>query len=540
MDRCISAKDVQAEVTKVEKKLKGAESMGSRRDFLAFSAATLLGGRIALPRNTDGRPAQAKNESLQKKLTADPQRPRYHLMPPANWMNDPNGPIFWKGQYHMFYQHNPNGAFAEKMHWGHAVSADLVHWKHLRIALAPTPGGPDKDGCWSGCAVIDRDVPTIVYTGVFPQVQCIARSDDGMMTWRKYPGNPVIAAPPQGMETTGFRDPCVWREADEWFLGIGSGVEGQGGMVLLYRSTDLVHWDYLHLLCKGRKDELLPGKDPVSTGEMWECPDFFPLADKHALIVSTQGAVIYSLGRYVNQYFHPEVQGKADLGNCYYAARSMVDEKGRRILWGWIWEGRSDAAQRAAGWAGVMSLPRVLTLGHDGALAISPAPEIEALRGKHQRFEGLPILPDSFSLLKSVRGDSLEIQAELDPQASEAVGLTVRSAPDGKEQTSITFSRTSGLLLVDRERSSLNPDVDQGSSGGSFALAGGETLKLHVFLDASVIEIFANDRACLTSRIYPSQPDSLGLGLFARGGKARLNTLDVWEMRPISPNRLTT
>jgi beta-fructofuranosidase len=514
--------------------------MASRRDFLALSAASLLGGGIVLSNSTRIRAEQLKNEPLQEKLAADPQRPRYHLLPPANWMNDPNGPLFWKGQYHMFYQYNPNGAFPESMHWGHAVSPDLVHWKHLPIALAPTPGGSDKDGCWSGCAVVEQGVPTIVYTGVFPQAQCIARSDDGMTTWRKYPGNPVIAAPPQGMETTGFRDPCVWREGEQWFLAIGSGVKDQGGMILLYRSGDLSHWDYLHLLCKGRKSELLPGKDPVSTGEMWECPDFFPLGDKHALIVSTQGAVVYSMGRYVNQYFHPEVQGKADLGDCYYAARSMVDEKGRRILWGWIREGRSDTAQRAAGWAGVMSLPRVLTLGHEGALGMAPASEIEALRGKHHRFEGLPIVPGSFSLWKSVRGDSLEIQAELEPGASEAVGLTLRSTPDGKEQTSITYKRTSGQLLVERERSSLSPGVDRGSPGGAFALAEDETLKLRVFLDASVIEIFANDRACLTTRIYPSRSDSLGLGTFARGDKARLKALDVWEMRPISANRLTT
>jgi beta-fructofuranosidase len=361
-----------------------------------------------------------------------------------------------------------------------------------------------------------------------------------MMIWRKFAANPVVAAPPQGMEITGFRDPCVWREADEWFLAIGSGIKGQGGMILLYRSGDLIHWDYLHLLCKGRKEELLPGKDPVSTGEMWECPDFFPLTDKHVLIVSTQGAVIYSVGRYVNQYFHPEVQGRADLGDSYYAARSMEDEKGRRILWGWIREGRSDAAQRAAGWAGVMSLPRVLTLGHNGRLGMAPASEIETLRGKHQRFESLPIVPGSFSLLKSVRGDSLEIQAEFEPGASEAMGLTVRSAPDGKEQTSITYNRSSGHLLVERERSSLSSDVDRSSQGGPFALAADETLKLRVFLDASVIEIFANDGAYLTSRIYPSRPESLGIGMFARGGNARLKALNVWEMRPISPNRLTT
>ena len=514
--------------------------MPSRRDFLTLSAATILRGRLALPSGTGIRAERMKSKPLQKKLAADPQRPRYHLMPPANWMNDPNGPLFWKGQYHMFYQHNPNGAFPESMHWGHAVSPDLVHWKHLPIALAPTPGGPDKDGCWSGCAVVEGGVPTLVYTGVFPQVQCIARSEDGMMAWRKFAGNPVIATPPQGMETTGFRDPCVWREAGEWFLAIGSGIKGQGGMVLLYRSRDLIHWDYLHLLCKGRKDELLPGNDPVSTGEMWECPDFFPLTDKHALIVSTQGAVAYSLGGYVNQYFHPEVQGKVDLGDSYYAPRSMADEKGRRILWGWIREGRSDPAQRAAGWAGVISLPRVLTLGPNGALGMAPAPEIEALRGKHQRFESLPVLPGSFSLLKGVRGDGLEIHAEFEPGASEAVGLKVRSTPDGKEQTSITYHRTSRRLLVERERSSLSPDVDRASQGGPFTLDEGETLKLRVFLDASVTEIFANDRACLTSRIYPSRPDSLGLGTFARGDKARVMALDVWEMHPISPDRLTT
>jgi beta-fructofuranosidase len=514
--------------------------MASRRDFLTLSAATVLGKLIALPGGTGLCAEPFENEPLQKKLAADPQRPQYHLMPPANWMNDPNGPIFWKGQYHMFYQHNPTGAFPESTHWGHAVSPDLVHWKHLPIALAPTPGGPDKDGCWSGCAVVDRGVPTLVYTGVFPQVQCLARSEDGMMTWRKFAGNPVVAGPPRGMETTGFRDPCVWREADEWLLAIGSGIKGQGGMVLLYRSKDLIQWDYLHLLCKGRKEELLPGEDPVSTGEMWECPDFFPLADKHALIVSTQGAVVISLGAYVNRYFRPEHQGKADLGDSYYAPRSLVDEKGRRILWGWIQEGRSDAAQRAAGWAGVMSLPRVLTLGPHGELAMAPPPEIEALRGKHQRFESLAVLPGSFSLLKDVRGDALEIRAEFEPDASEAVGLTVRSTPDGKEQTSITYNRTSGSLLVERDRSSLSPDADRASQGGPFALGEDETLKLRVFLDASIIEIFANDRACLTSRIYPSRPDSLGLGTFARGDKARLKSLDVWEMRPISPNRLTT
>src|SRR5512143_2626508 len=128
--------------------------------------------------------------------SADRHRPRFHFLPERNWMNDPNGLIQWKGQYHLFYQYNPNGPFHGTIHWGHAVSGDLVHWAHLPVALAPTPDGPDKDGCWSGCAVDNGGVPTLIYTGVHPQTQCLAWSDDDLLTWKKHAGNPVLPAPP--------------------------------------------------------------------------------------------------------------------------------------------------------------------------------------------------------------------------------------------------------------------------------------------------------------------------------------------------------
>jgi beta-fructofuranosidase len=157
------------------------------------------------------------------------------------------------------------------------------------------------------------------------------------------------------------------------------------------------------------------------------------------------------------------------------------------------------------------------------------------LRGKHHHFGGQPARNEF-----SIRGDSLEIQAEFELGTSDVAGLTVRSSPRGEEHTSITYHRTSAQLLVEREHSSLSPDVDRGPQGGSFTLAENETLKLRIFLDASVIEIFANDRACLTSRVYPSRPDSLDIGRLAKGGSARLKALDVWEMRSISADRLTT
>ena len=175
---------------------------------------------------TSGDPASAE----QVGPIHDPQRPRFHLMPPANWMNDPNGLIHWQGTYHLFYQYNPNGPFWGTIQWGHAISPDLVHWTHLPVALAPTPGSYDADGCFSGCAVDHDGVPTIIYTGVRDgqQSTCVAVGDADLRTWRKYPGNPVIAAPPAGLNVLGFRDHSVWREGDASAAVAGGTVETGG------------------------------------------------------------------------------------------------------------------------------------------------------------------------------------------------------------------------------------------------------------------------------------------------------------------------
>ena len=309
----------------------------NRRQFIQRTSAASAWLATGRAQSEEG----FNKDGVSRRLAADPQRPRYHFLPPSCWMNDPNGPIFWNGQYHMFYQHNPNGAFWGTMHWGHAVSRDLVHWQHLPIALAPTPRGPDKDGVFTGCAVINKGVPTLVYTGVSPEVQCLATSDDEMLMWKKHPRNPVIASPPKGLEVTGFRDPCVWRENELWHMVIGSGFKGVGGTALLYTSEDLFHWKYRHPLFVGKMESTAVSDNPVATGEMWECPDFFPLGKKNVLIVSTQGTTVYFVGTYADRKFHPELQGQVDCG-AYYAPKSMLDANGQRILWGWIQERRSD------------------------------------------------------------------------------------------------------------------------------------------------------------------------------------------------------
>ena len=223
----------------------------NRRRFLQ---ASLLGGLTGLASPRGMSPFAWATDSANPdaaRLAADPNRPQYHFLPSANWMNDPNGPIFHNGVFHMFYQYNPHGGFWGTMHWGHATSRDLLHWQHQPVAMAPTPGGPDKEGVFSGSAIIHNGVPTLIYTGVNPEVQCLATSTDGMKTWQKYSANPIIAGPPKGLTVAGFRDPCVWREGSDWYMVVGTGFRKVGGAALLYRSSDLRKWEYLHPFCSG-------------------------------------------------------------------------------------------------------------------------------------------------------------------------------------------------------------------------------------------------------------------------------------------------
>jgi beta-fructofuranosidase len=474
------------------------------------STATLM-----MPRPTD--------------TSADPHRPRYHFLPAANWINDPNGLIQWKGQYHLFYQYNPNGPFHGTIHWGHAVSADLVHWTELPIALAPSPGGPDKDGCGSGCAVDNGGVPTLLYTGVYPQTQCLAWSDDDLLTWKKHPNNPVLAAPPDvdvvGGAHWDWRDPWVWRENDAWFMLIGSGIRGVGGAVFLYQSADLIHWEYLHPLLVG---------DQLNLGEVWECPNYFSLGDREVLLISPvpeSRHTYFLIGAAAQRKFSPEAWGKLDHGPCFYAALTMRDDRQRRLLWGWIKEGRDAAAQQAAGWSGVMSLPRLLSLLPDGALGIEPAPELAALRGQHQRWADLTLRGD---LRLDVQGHRLEIIAEFEPNGAERFGFWIYRSPDDEEQTLIAYDMAQQCFVVDRRQSSLNPAVERDVQSAPYPLAAGGRLKLHLLLDHSVVEAFVDGRFSLTTRVYPTRADSAQVVPVAVGGGAAFKSLDVWTLNPIS------
>jgi beta-fructofuranosidase len=229
---------------------------------------------------------------------------------------------------------------------------------------------------------------------------------------------------------------------------------------------------------------------------------------------------------------------RLDLGSSFYAPATMRDDRGRRLMWGWLREARRKAAVLASGWSGVQSLPRVLTLAEDNTLRMAPAPELAALRGAHWHREDLEVDADASPLLlPEIQGDTLEIRVTFDLAASTAqtFGLQVRRSPAAEEYTSILFDRAANRLSVDREHASLAATSYRNEQGGAVALADDEDLILHMFLDRSVLEIYANERACLAERIYPTRSDSVGIGLMACDGEVRVRSLDVWEMAADDP-----
>jgi beta-fructofuranosidase len=443
-------------------------------------------------------------------------------------MNDPCGPLYWKGRYHMFYQYNSEPVSAVKL-WAHATSSDMIHWHREAVALAPTPGGPDAEGCWTGTAAIVDGKPTFLYTGVskctpeqatladanppLRESVCMAvAEDDTLLHWRKLP-QPVIAAPPVGMKVTGFRDPSPWREGDHWNLIVASGeraVVGSersgGGKVLLYRSTDFRHWEYLHAMAQGKP--LGTSSDVVASGEMWECPDFFPLDGKHVLIHSTEGKTIWQIGSLdrATMLFHAESEGLLDHG-AYYAPKSQLDAHGNRILWGWITETRPQAEYAAAGWSGMMSLPRRLSISNN-QLVMEPAPEVALLR----------TAPRSGSAVKRL------------PTAAQEIRVTLETANSGDplEQSFVDSQGAAILLRADPHQQPGRARIGDKEITG---IAPGP-LDLHIFLDHSVAEIFINHRHAITQRYYKRDTMEPAVAI-TLGGSWRMEQQQAWSLKSI-------
>jgi len=479
---------------------------------------------------------------------ADPYAPRWHFIPPEGncLCFDPNGAICWRGRYHLFYifqdpARRTGSEFRQAGHcWGHASSADLLHWTYHPTALAAEPGDPES-AIYSGCAFVTAEgVPAIAYHGCGAGTCLAFAEDDGLIRWRKSPHNPVIREPKPGEPGCGVYnvfDPHVWREGDAYYAILGGQVKPDDirDTAYLFRSTDLVYWEYLHPFY---------APNPAWTGENEDCacPDFFPLGDRHALVCIShaQGARCY-VGAWREEVFYPDRHIRMNWpGGACHAPETMCDGNGRRLFWAWTIDQRRSTP---VGALGVMTLPRVLSLGDDGGLRITPAEELEALRNAHQRFTEIAVPAGTEIPLPGVEVDSLELALEVEVKG--IFGVKLRVSSDGGEQTAVTFDAAVGTLSIDTRRSSLaenlwrpypiwdphgTPSADVPVQQAPFTLAPNERLRLRLFLDRSILEIFANDRLCLTQRLYPTRADSLGVRLFAGSIPVLVHSIDVWKM----------
>jgi beta-fructofuranosidase len=470
----------------------------------------------------------------------DPHAPRWHFLAPERTAVpfDPNGAIWWKGRYHLFYIFQdpalPHGGHC----WGHASSTDLLHWTYHPTALAPAPGDPDK-GIFSGGAFVDKEgVPTIIYHGVGAGT-CLARAtDDDLIVWQKHPGNPVIPEPASGEPGDGVYnvfDPHCWLEGDTYYAILGGKVKPWNlrDTAYLFSSKDLATWDYL-------RPFYAPHPHWTGEDEDCACPDFFPLGDRHCLLcISHPRGARYYLGRWQDQTFVPEEHGRMNWpgGGCF-APESLLDGDGRRVMWAWAIEQRRWMldGKRALG---VMTMPRVLHLGADGGLRVSPPVELESLRGTGwsgtMRLEGSPqALP--------IQSDSLELNIEVPASELGAIHVAVRRTPADEQHTDIIVDFAAGELHIDTSHSGAGEHAwrpfplisgdaaqDHPVQTAPFVVPHGEPLRLRVFVDRSMVEVFANDRLCMTGRCYPSRADATGVALSSRGDAA-VARLEAWPL----------
>ncbi|QLK60364.1 sucrose-6-phosphate hydrolase [Enterobacteriaceae bacterium Kacie_13] len=452
--------------------------------------------------------------------------PHFHLAPPAGWMNDPNGLIYHQGLYHAFYQHHPFSENWGPMHWGHATSQDMVNWQHQPVALAPGDEY-DRDGCFSGSAVDDHGVLSLIYTGhvwlsgegndsAIREVQCLATSEDGI----HFTKQGVVLTPPDNIMH--FRDPKVWHEFGYWWMVIGARDEHDCGQVLLYKGNSLRDWTLDRVLAKA----------DGNTGYMWECPDFFPLGDEHILMCSPQG--IKAQGHdYRNLFQSGCLRGtwqagqdfkvlegftELDNGHDFYAPQSFTAADGRRVVIAWMDMWESVMPSKAEGWAGCMTLPRELTL-RNGNVRMEPVDEVRTLRRAHH-----PLLPHVIrnSIERIIENaQAIEIISQWDLSTSDAQSFGIKLG-DGV------------WVFVDAKTQRLCLERDFPGHGikdcRSIALPSDNMLEMRIFIDRSSIEVFVNQgEATLSSRIYP-HPDQRTLFFFAQEGKAALVQSDYWTL----------
>ena len=481
-------------------------------------------------------------------MSEEPFRPAYHFTPACNWINDPNGLIWHDGEYHLFFQHNPEGTAWGNMSWGHAVSTDLVHWHELPVALPYTAEEQAFSGSvvldvhnTSGLGTADEPVMVAIYTSASlatgVQSQSLAYSRDRGRTWLRYPHNPVL-----DQESREFRDPKVfWYDEGQYWVMVVS--RGQDRRIEFYRSADLLTWEYC--------SDFGPAN---AAGGEWECPDLFamPLDDdpdqlRWVLVVSLNpGSIAGGSG---TQYFVGSFDGERfvadnirdserledfdwlDYGADYYAAASFADVPGgERILLGWMNNWLYADQTPTEDFCGSMSLPRtarLMTIGGRPRLVQQPVKSVvSSFTHEVARVKDVELKHGTVRLTEDPVDHIVALSVELEPDTAECCGVRFESA--GQDFVEIGFDGEREALYVHRSAPSGGPLGEQfaGTHRAPFSPDDG-VVRFTVYVDRASVEVFGGaGEVVITDQVFPGGPDST-LSFFADEGEASLRCLTV-------------
>lgn len=421
-------------------------------------------------------------------------KPKFHMTAPIGWINDPNGFVYFKGAYHLFYQYHPYNAKWGPMHWGHAKSSDLIHWEHLPVALVPDQDY-DQAGCFSGTALVVGETLVLMYTGHtvttghVRQVQCIATSTDGV-NFEKSPNNPVIDER-HTKNTTDFRDPKLIKRGDRYYALIAS-TENKVGNVLLFESMDLASWSFKSVFLEAEKNQ----------GSIWECPDLFTLGDKDVLIVSpiayqpdefrftNVNSSVWFIGQvdWENGRFLVESVEEIDRGLDFYAPQTLMDNQGRRIMIAWeqMWGRNIPTDDLGHQWAGMMTIPRQLTY-QEGRIKQDLVSEFY----------------DQFILSEQVAVTG-EYETELVPllEAELSSDFVIQI---GTEIEYFEISYAQEILTINRHAAGHLIKADQNESVIRQARLICDKIKLTLVTDVSTCELLINQDLVFSTTFYPTQ-----------------------------------
>ena len=518
--------------------------------------------------------------AYRKRYQSDPHRPIYHYVNPENTLNDPNGLCFWQDRWHLFYQACPPED--PRQHWGHAISDDLIHWQDLPYAIYPNP----EERCYSGAALVEEDRVIAMYHGTTVGNMVAVSHDPLLLNWEKLTGAPVIPKASADGSPLPYRvfDPCLWKKGDHYYALSGSilphAASGRRTRAnFLFRSSNLVDWDYLHPFVEDDRFTLV--------GDDGACPYFWPIGDRHILLFyghmsggqALLGDYDTERDKFVVTSHHDFNFGASEPGGVHASSATPDGKGGVNVIF------NMNPAKPTEGWNQIMTLPRRLTLqgtdkiGRD-TLLVEPAGDVESLRREHRQITDLTLPANQEIVLGSIRGNAIELMIEIEDNDAPLIELNVLRSPGSEEYTRIAFYRERGfrywelseswmrdmlaavndgagpgffsssllsdeqremlaaatysLISIDASHASLAPDVlARAPETGPVFLDRDEPLRLRVFVDKSVVEVFVNGKQCVATRVYPEREDSIGVSLRSQGQDARVVSLEAWQMENI-------